>query len=242
AKSLTENATGRLQALAEFSHLGSGYSLAYRDLQIRGAGDLLGAKQSGQMMAVGYDLYTQLIESEVQFLKTYADGDPADALLDPLAGLEPLPSFDLPVRALIPEAYIDDQGQRLFYYRQLMSCRDGVQLEATREEMEDRYGHMPPEVFTAVRIMRLRLEARPLKIDKVDGNQGRIAVTFRGGPPHPRQVSLVQQGRREAYLSQDRLIWPFEGDPVVAAEAMMSAWREAGEKLEEQRAALGVRA
>ncbi|MBX3112164.1 MAG: transcription-repair coupling factor [Fimbriimonadaceae bacterium] len=238
AKSLTENATGRLQALAEFSHLGSGYSLAYRDLQIRGAGDMLGAKQSGQMMAVGYDLYTQLIESEVQFLKTYADGDPADALLDPLAGLEPLPSFDLPVRALIPESYVDDQGQRLYYYQKLMSCRDGAQLEATREEMEDRYGHMPAEVHAAVKVMRLRLAARELKIEKVDGNQGRLAVTFRGGPPHPRVVPIMQQRHREVYLSQDRLIWPFSTDAVTVAETLVTELKDINELLEKQRESL----
>ncbi len=240
AKSLTENATGRLQALAEFTHLGSGYSLAYRDLQIRGAGDLLGAKQSGQMMAVGYDLYTQLIESEVQFLKTYADGEPADSLLDPLSGLEPLPSFDLPVKALIPDAFIEDQGQRLFYYRQLMSCRDDAQLVATREELEDRYGHLPPEVHTAVRIMRLRLAARSLKIEKVDGNQGRLAVTFRGGPLNPRVASLMQQRHREIYMAQDRLIWPFSNDALVTAEALVRDLGVVLELVEQQREALGI--
>lgn len=240
AKSLTENATGRLQALAEFSHLGSGYSLAYRDLQIRGAGDLLGAKQSGQMMAVGYDLYTQLIESEVQFLKTYADGDPADALADPLAGLEPLPSFDLPIRALIPEAYIEEQGQRLYYYQRLMSCRDAAQLHEVKEEIEDRYGHMPDEVHAAVSVMRLRLLARELKIEKVDGNQGRLAVTFRGGPPHPRVVSLMQQRHREIYMSQDRLIWPFATDALTTAESLMADMADVKETIERQRESLAL--
>src|SRR5690606_28868542 len=103
---------------------GSGYSLAVRDLQIRGAGDMLGAKQSGQMSAIGYDLYSQLIEAEVEFLKTFADGERPDDMADPLLGLEPLPAIDLPVRAFLPDDYIEEQGQRLYYYKRLMGCRD----------------------------------------------------------------------------------------------------------------------
>jgi len=124
-KELGENALHRLQALQEFSSLGSGYSLAFRDLQIRGAGDLLGAKQHGAMATVGFELYTQLINEEVAVLKAFADSDgkkkAPDA--DPLEGLVPLPTVDLPVSALIPNTYIGDSAQRLFYYKEIMSCR-----------------------------------------------------------------------------------------------------------------------
>lgn len=239
SKALTENATARLQSLAELSHLGAGYSLAFRDLQIRGAGDILGAKQSGQMMAIGYDLYAQLIESEVQFLKTYADGERPDGLADPLAGLEPLPSFDLPVVALIPSSYIEDQAQRLYYYKQLMTSRDDAQLLETEKEMVDRYGPLPTEVERAARIMAVRMTARSLGIEKVDGNQGRLSVTFRASRmPHPRALSRVQERRREVYMAQDRLVWPFEGDPVEAAEKMVGALKDAVAQVEAARAAM----
>lgn len=232
SKTLTEQAQERLSALAEFSQLGSGYSLAFRDLQIRGAGDLLGAKQSGQMSAVGYDLYTQLIESEVQYLKTYADGDRPEKLNDPLAGLEPLPAFDLPVRALIPDTYIEDQGQRLYYYKAIMTAREADQLGEVTAELEDRYGHLPEEVRRALAIMSARVKAVAAGIAKVDGKGGRLAVEFASREPlHPRIPGLIQAQRRAAYMSLDKLIWPYEGDPVQAAHDMVNAVLRAFETL-----------
>jgi len=239
SKSLTENATARLQALSEFSQLGAGYALAFRDLQIRGAGDLLGAKQSGQMAAIGYDLYTQLIEAEVQFLKTYADGSRPAGMADPLAGLEALPSFDLPVTAMIPETYVADQGQRLYFYQRLMSSRDGAELAEATEEMSDRYGKLPAPVQAAVDVMALRIEAREHAIEKVDGKQGRLAVTFsQARPPAARVLSILQGRQREAYMSQDRLIWPYAGDAIRAARAMFETLTWAEEEVERQRAML----
>ncbi|QYK57174.1 MAG: transcription-repair coupling factor [Fimbriimonadaceae bacterium] len=239
SKELTEGAWSRLKALQEFSSLGSGYSLAFRDLQIRGAGDLLGAKQSGQMTAVGFDLYSQLIDSEVKFLKTYADGERPEAYDDPLAGLEPLPSLDLPVKALIPADFIEDEGQRLYYYKQLMAVREVSALGPLAQEIEDRYGTVPREVKSAFDVMACRLGCVELQIEKVDGNGGRLAVTFRQTAEHsPRVFSILQRARREAYLSQDVLVWPFTGDPVAAVREMLDALRSAIVAVEEQRAML----
>ncbi len=241
-KSLTENAAARLQALQEFSQLGSGYSLAFRDLQIRGAGDLLGAKQSGQMSAVGFDLYTQLIESETEFLRQYADGEAPAPLADPLAGLAPLPTVDLPVKALIPATYIEDEGQRLFYYQTLMSARDHAAIAEFRGEVEDRYGRVPPEVEAATRVMHLRISAREFQVEKVDGREGRLAVTFRQDSDHsPRVFTIATQGRKEAFMAQDKFVWPFSGSPIEACEAMFEALRGAIRAVDEQRAALGRR-
>lgn len=243
AKALTEGATERLRALAEFSQLGAGYSLAFRDLQIRGAGDLLGAKQSGQMNAVGYDLYSQLIESEVQFLKNFADGERPKELTDPLAGLEPLPSFDLPVKALIPQSYIEDQGQRLFYYQLMMAARDLARLNEISGEMEDRYGHQPAELLTALAVMAARIKARDLGVWEVDGKGGRLAITLAPTRPlHPRVYSIVQGKRREIYMSGDQVIYPFTGDPVDAAHTFLDLYGAAQLQAEEERAtALGSR-
>lgn len=235
-KSLTETGTERLTALAEFNQLGSGYSLAFRDLQIRGAGDLLGAKQSGQMMAIGYDLYTQLIESEVQFLKTYADGERPSGYDDPLAGLEPLPAIDLPVQALIPAHYVEDSAQRLYFYKQLMTARNPLALAEVAADLEDRYGRMPKEVKTAVDIMAARLTARDLQIQMIDGNQGRLKVTFlESHTLHPRIPGLVSQRKRDAYMSQDNLIWPFTGSPVEAVHSLLGCLQDAADELERSR-------
>lgn len=235
SKSLTENAGERLRALAEFNQLGSGYSLAFRDLQIRGAGDLLGAKQSGQMAAVGYDLYTQLIDSEVKFLKTFADGEKSRGVIDPLAGLEPLPPFDLPVQALIPNWYVPDEGQRLFLYKQMMSARDPKVLGELRAEMEDRYGHLPDEVSVALNIMGVRMRARDRHIIDVDGNQGRLKVTFHENfPLSPRIFRTIQRKHHQAYMSEDKMIWPFSGDPVRAANAMIDSFADAEQEIKEE--------
>ncbi|MBS1712904.1 MAG: transcription-repair coupling factor [Armatimonadetes bacterium] len=238
-KTMTEQATSRLGALQEFSHLGSGYSLAFRDLQIRGAGDLLGAKQSGQMSAVGFDLYTQLIESEVGFLKTFADGGKDPSLRDPLEGLAPLPTVDLPVKALIPAEYIEDEGQRLFYYKEMMSARGQLSLTAVEAEIEDRYGRLPDAVRSAVAVMRLRLQAQELQVERIDGKGGRLLVSFwQDNDLSTRVFAILTQGHREAYMSRDQLVWPFTGDPVTACREMLEGLQEAVRKVEEQRAAL----
>jgi transcription-repair coupling factor (superfamily II helicase) len=241
SKELTENAWARLRALQEFGSLGSGYSLAFRDLQIRGAGDLLGAKQSGQMTAVGYDLYTQLIDSEVRFLKSFADGERPEAYDDPLAGLEALPTVDLPVEALIPAAYIEDEGQRLYAYKEIMSARDEASLAAAAQEIEDRYGHLPKPVRAALDVMSLRIRCVGLQIEKLDGRGGRVAVTFRqNADVPPRVFTLLAQRRREAYLSGDRLVWPFTGDPVVATRECLDAFEWAQAEMHRHLAGLGL--
>ncbi|MEX2242808.1 MAG: transcription-repair coupling factor [Fimbriimonadaceae bacterium] len=240
AKALTENASSRLSALQEFSQLGSGYSLAFRDLQIRGAGDLLGAKQSGQMSAVGFDLYAQLVDSEVKYLKAAADGSPLHVLDDPLEGLEPLPSVDLPVVALIPAAYIEEEGQRLYYYKQLMTCRDSRELFETEKEIEDRYGHLPAPVRTAVAVMECRLRCRSAGVRSVVAKEGRLAIEFQAEHlPSPRAFSILASRNRQAILSNERYSWPYSGDALAACRGFLEAIEVALGEVSEQRAALG---
>lgn len=239
SKSLTENATSRLQALQDFSHLGGGYSLAFRDLQIRGAGELLGAKQSGQINAVGFDLYTQLIESEVEFLKHVADGSEGAVHRDPLEGLAPLPVFDLPVKALIPTEFVEEEGQRLFYYKAMMSARTHDELNDVAQEIEDRYGRLPEPVQAAVAVMHCRLTARDLQVSRLDGKGGRLLVTFDENTDHsPRVFTIMRQRRTDSYLSQDKLVWPFTGDPVKACQDMLDMLRQCIQTVEDQRAML----
>ena len=188
------------------------------------------------MAAVGYDLYTQLIESEVQFLKTYADGERPKGYDDPLSGLDPLPSFDVPVRALIPDDYIADQGQRLFFYKELMAARSHDHLQEVAADLEDRYGHPPQEVKNAITVMALRLTARDLHIESVDGNGGRYSVKFKEShPPHPRLPGMVQQKRREVYMAQDRLIWPYASEPLSAGKELLATIQAVGEEIDSDR-------
>jgi transcription-repair coupling factor (superfamily II helicase) len=241
-RSLTENANARLTSLQEFSSLGSGYSLAFRDLQIRGAGDLLGAKQSGTMAAVGYELFTQIIHEEIQFLKAHADGEgKTRAYNDPLEGLAVLPAVDLPVVALIPEHYIEEQAQRLYYYKVMMSARSNEELNECQAELLDRYGQLPAEVGSAFRVMRCRLRAQELGMDKIDGHGGRLAVNFAGTVDvSPRFWSMLQQAYKPAYVSRSQFIWPFTGDALTACETMLKTYQDTWQDLESQRAALGL--
>lgn len=243
-KELTEGAMARLQALQEFSTLGSGYSLAFRDLQIRGAGELLGAKQSGTMANVGYELYSQLINEAVAMLKNTVDGmkvPDSDERKDALATLEPLPQFEVPVVALLPDTYIKDQAQRLYYYQRMMSSRDEKTLGEVQAEVEDRYGHPTEEVSNAFAIMGQRMRAQTLGIEKLDARQGRISASFKDrSTVPPRVFSILGKKNRDCYLTREAFIWPFTGNPILAIEKMFMSFEDALAQVEADRASLGV--
>ncbi len=242
-KTMSEGALARLQALQEFSSLGSGYSLAFRDLQIRGAGELIGAKQSGTMVQIGYELYTQLINEAVASLKSGADGKlvTSDTARDPLEALTPLPAFELPVVAMLPESYITEQAQRLFYYQQMMSARDQERLGEVQSEIEDRYGKPPVQVSNAFAVMSLRIRAKALGVEKVDARQGRVALVFRDVEEQPpRLFVLLPKHLAGAYNTRDAFIFPFNGDPILAVEALLNAIETCLQQIEESRAALNL--
>ncbi len=241
---VTDGAMQRLQALQEFSSLGSGYSLAFRDLQIRGAGELLGAKQSGTMVSVGYELYTQLINEAVATLKNSVDGETPDReMKDPLESLAPLPAVEVPGVALLPEGYIKDQAQRLYYYQRMMSSRDPGTLGEVQAEMEDRYGRATLEVSQAFAIMAQRMRARDLGIDKLDAKGGRLSIGFKDmSAVPPRAFSILAGKNKEAYKTKEALIWPYTGSPLPAIERMMNTFEAAIAEVEKGRAALGAKA
>jgi transcription-repair coupling factor (superfamily II helicase) len=224
----------RLQALQEFTQLGSGYSLAFRDLQIRGAGDLLGAKQHGSMASVGFELYTQLIHEAVELHRAVQAGELDKAALRTQDGsaliseLEPLPPLEIPVSALIPDSYVKDQAQRLYYYQRMMSCRTMEQLGQVQAEVEDRYGRAPDLVTNAFDIVALRMRMRECGISKVDGHGGRLSVWFKERQRIPPMAfSILGRRNRECYLTRDSLIWPFSGGPLAAAQRLLDGFESA---------------
>jgi transcription-repair coupling factor (superfamily II helicase) len=193
------------------------------------------------MSAVGFDLYAQLVDSEVKYLKAAADGAPLHELDDPLEGLEPLPSVDLPVVALIPSAYIEDEGQRLYYYKRLMTCRDTGQLFEAGKEIEDRYGHVPAPVKTAIAVMECRLRSQACGVRSISGKEGRLVVEFvPGQTPTPRAFSILSQHNRGAVLTGERYSWPFAGDALSACRGFLRALEGALGEVAEQRAALST--
>ncbi|HEY3398227.1 MAG TPA: transcription-repair coupling factor [Armatimonadota bacterium] len=162
---MTADAEERLKAIEEFSELGSGFKLALRDLEIRGAGEILGAEQSGQMSSVGLDLYTQMLADAVKTLKGERPGD-----------LEGLPAIDLPVEAVIPGFYVPDERQRIDLYRHLAEISEIEAIEGLAAELRDRYGTLPPPVENLLRIAKLRLRAVAAGVAEVGPENGRIAV------------------------------------------------------------------
>ncbi|MGE0001013.1 MAG: transcription-repair coupling factor [Fimbriimonadaceae bacterium] len=237
-KTLSETAIARLQAVQEFGSLGSGYSLAFRDLQIRGAGELLGAKQSGQMSAVGYDLYTRLIESEVSFLKSFSGNEEPARYQDPLEGLEALPPCDLPVEASIPERYIEDEGQRLYWYREATSCRDRSRIGDLAGEIEDRYGRMPEPVRRMFDVLSLRLRCAESGIAKVAAQGDSVVLHLpeeHGLSPRVFSILAERMGTR---FDHGKLVVRYSGDPIAASLHVVDALGQAVQEVEDQRAML----
>ncbi len=163
---ITEEARKRLQAVQEMSYLGAGLRLAMKDLEIRGAGNLLGPEQSGHIHAVGFDLYMEMLEKAVAELKGLKIEEEFE------------PSISVRVNAYIPEEYIEDITLRLSLYRRIASSKTHGDLKALEFEIENRFGKPPEDVKNLLDVMRLKIMARNLLITKIQDIQGRILITF----------------------------------------------------------------
>ena len=168
-KQLTDVAEKRLNALREFSDLGSGYKVALRDLEIRGAGNLLGAAQSGTVSTVGFDLYTQLLSQAINEMR----GEPVEGDFE-------LPNVNLPLDALIPGLYIPSEAERILMYKKLTAVRKVEDVQRIQEEFEDRYGDPPRPVWNLLSLLRLRLRCADIGISAIVAEKRRVAVRFSG--------------------------------------------------------------
>ncbi len=174
AGKLSEKAEERLQALREFSHLGSGFALAMRDLEIRGAGNLLGEEQHGAMRMVGFELYQAMLRDAIRHLR---NGETHWSLDAPLQ--EELPPAQLPVDAYIPADYIPDVAQRLGYYKRIAGSRTREELKDLVRELRDRYGQLPPTVRNLLRIMEVRILAHAVGAASLQAEGNRLIVDFK---------------------------------------------------------------
>jgi transcription-repair coupling factor (superfamily II helicase) len=191
---LTEEARERLAALTELSFLGAGFRLALRDLEIRGAGDLLGAEQSGHIAAVGYDLYTEMLQAEVARLSGAA----------PPARMEPV--IELRGAAHLPAAWIDDAGLRLSVLRKLAGAHDRGAVADLRRELQDRFGPPPLEAARLLDVADLRARCRAagvLRLTEVDARRYR-ALFVEGSRPSAAAVAALAQagGGRLGFLPE----------------------------------------
>ena len=188
---LSEVAKKRLQAIAELTELGSGFKVAARDLEIRGAGNLLGPEQHGQIAAVGFDLYCRLIESTVRELKGEVAAEPVE------------PSIRLEAAGYVPEAYVEDPNVRLQLYKRLAALTSTQEVSALREELIDRFGEPPHEAERLLTAMALKILARALHIREVDATGKTIRIVFSESPPlAPAKVAalLREEGGRLRYI------------------------------------------
>ena len=180
--------------------LGSGFYLAMHDLEIRGAGEVLGEGQSGEMQEVGFSLFTEMLKQAVRDLKKGREPD-----LDAPLGVTT--EINLHAPALLPEGYCPDVHERLVLYKRLATCETEAEIDGLHEELIDRFGLPPQEVKTLIDSHRLRLLARALGIQKVDASEVAVQVHFAPNPPiePARIIQLIQSRRNYRLAGQDRL-------------------------------------
>jgi transcription-repair coupling factor (superfamily II helicase) len=171
---MSEDARKRLQAIFNASELGAGFQIALSDLEIRGAGNILGAEQSGHMAAVGFDLYSRLLAEAVEERKAAHDGR-APIVVAPQAVV------DLPLEANLPDDYVAEEAQKLELYRRLARARSAGDIAAFRQEVIDRFGPMPPPVLALVEVAELRLAAEAAGVSSISREDGQLVVRFGTG-------------------------------------------------------------
>ncbi len=164
ATPLTPEAEQRLRAMAEFVELGSGMGLAMRDLEIRGAGNILGPEQHGHVAAVGFDLYCRLLDEAIRESR----GEMVEEARDP--------ALELGVDAHLPAAYLPDENERMACYRRLAAARTGDEAETVAAEMEERYGPPPPPALALLDAVRVRIAARDAGVASIARQDGRFVV------------------------------------------------------------------
>jgi len=167
---VTRQAQRRLLALMDFTELGSGFKIAMNDLQIRGAGNILGAAQSGHIAAVGYEMYVHLMEKAIAQLKGETPREPVE------------PEIHLELSAHLPETYITSSGQRLATYKRLASAGHESVLADLEEELRDRFGPLPEEASHLLSLLRLKLLLKKLGIKQLDSVNGEFVLTFAENP------------------------------------------------------------
>jgi transcription-repair coupling factor (superfamily II helicase) len=164
-KQLTDEAKDRLKAIKDFNVLGSGYQIALRDLEIRGVGNILGAQQHGQMLAVGFDMYCNLLEEtlqELQGISTKKDQPPI---------------VDINITAFIPDEWVGDKDQKMLEYKRLADVQSIEELTLIQDEWKDRFGSLPEEVLRLIKIIKIRLLATGIGINLVREAEGCIRIS-----------------------------------------------------------------
>jgi transcription-repair coupling factor (superfamily II helicase) len=227
AAALTPEAAQRLSALSDYTELGAGFKVAMRDLEIRGAGNLLGDEQSGHVAALGFELYMQMLDEAVRQANAVEDGQPAEEAPEPVR-------LDVNVNAYVPADYIPYEQAKIDVHRRIASAMEVADVERLREELEDRFGPVPEPLANLLALQRARIKFGQAGADAVSFRGDRLAVT-------PIDLDSVRAKRLrqelpealyEAGRSQVSVRVPKEGEerfPAVvrAADVLLSVVREA---------------
>jgi len=197
---LSKLAQRRLDAIQQMEELGSGFYLAMHDLEIRGAGEVLGENQSGEMTEIGFQLYSDMLNEAVRALKNGKEPDLA-------APLSSTTEINLHVPALLPETYCGDVHERLSIYKRLANCASQDDINDLQEELIDRFGKLPDAAQALIETHRLRVAARPAGIVKIDAHAESATLQFEPNPPVDamRIIELVQKNRHIKLNGQDKL-------------------------------------
>lgn len=224
---LTKQALQRLDAIQAMEELGSGFYLAMHDLEIRGAGEMLGENQSGNMMEVGFQLYNDMLSEAVRSLKAGREPD----LLSPFAATT---EINLHAPALLPDAYCGDVQVRLSLYKRLATAEKNEQIDAMLEEITDRFGKLPTQGQTLFDTHRLRVLAKPYGVSKIDASPALININFRKDPPIDpmRVIELVQKNRNIKLVGNEKLrIEKALSSPQDRAQAVREVLRLLGQPI-----------
>ena len=199
-EALSKQAQLRLNAIQAMEELGSGFYLAMHDLEIRGAGEVLGDKQSGEIHEIGFQLYTEMLNRAVKSLRSGKEPD----LLSPLQATT---DVNLGVPALLPEDYCPDVHERLSLYKRFAATNDFSELMGLREELVDRFGDLPDQAKSFYETHRLRLEMAGFGIKKIDATPSSIQIQFIPNPPiDPMKIiQLIQSSKYIQLNGQDKL-------------------------------------
>ena len=226
-KALTKQAKMRLEAIQAMEELGSGFFLAMHDLEIRGAGEVLGDNQSGEMQEVGFNMYADMLNRAVAAMKQGKHLAAAD-LTQPLGiGTE----INLRTPALLPDAYCPDVHERLTLYKRLANGESAEEIDTLQEELIDRFGELPIQAQSLLATHRLRLLVKPLCIQKLDATNDQITLQFspefaRLAPIEPiKIINLIQKDRSYKLAGQDKISLlrhcPTLHDKVTAVKDMI---------------------
>ncbi len=197
---ISAGAKKRLEAIQSMEELGSGFFLAMHDLEIRGAGEVLGDSQSGEMQEIGFNLYCAMLDAAVKSLKAGKEPD----LNAPLGVTT---EINLHAPALLPDLYCSDVHERLVLYKRLANCNSEDTLQLLQEELIDRFGELPDATRTLIDCHRLRILGKPLGIARIDASENAIQLQFMPNPPiEPMKIiKLIQAKKHYKLAGQDRL-------------------------------------